>query len=58
MDSALTTIGLPIALAIIMFGLGLDLTTAELEPGVKDRISHRGKALRAIAPTVADLLRS
>jgi XTP/dITP diphosphohydrolase len=35
-----------------------DLTTAELEPGVKDRISHRGKALRAIAPTVVDLLRS
>ncbi len=27
MDSALTTVGLPIALAIIMFGLGLDLTT-------------------------------
>ena len=27
MDSALTTIGLPIALAIIMFGLGLDLTS-------------------------------
>ena len=26
MDSALTTIGLPIAIAIIMFGLGLDLT--------------------------------
>lgn len=26
MDSALTTIGLPIALGIIMFGLGLDLT--------------------------------
>ncbi len=26
MDSALTTVGLPIALAIIMFGLGLDLT--------------------------------
>src|SRR5688500_20232673 len=26
MDTALTTIGLPIALAIIMFGLGLDLT--------------------------------
>jgi XTP/dITP diphosphohydrolase len=37
---------------------GGELTTAELEPGVKDRISHRGKALRAIAPTVADLLRS
>ena len=29
MDSALTTIGLPIALAIIMFGLGLDLTLAD-----------------------------
>ena len=29
MDSALTTIGLPIALAIIMFGLGLDLTVAD-----------------------------
>lgn len=26
MDSALTTVGLPLALAIIMFGLGLDLT--------------------------------
>ena len=29
MDSALTTVGLPIALAIIMFGLGLDLTVAD-----------------------------
>ena len=29
MDSALTTIGLPIALAIIMFGLGLGLTLAD-----------------------------
>lgn len=29
MDSALTTIGLPIALGIIMFGLGLDLTLAD-----------------------------
>jgi bile acid:Na+ symporter, BASS family len=29
MDSALTTIGLPIALAIIMFGLGLGLTVAD-----------------------------
>jgi XTP/dITP diphosphohydrolase len=33
-------------------------TSAEVEPDVKDRISHRGKALRAIAPTVVDLLRS
>jgi BASS family bile acid:Na+ symporter len=29
MDSALTTVGLPIALAIIMFGLGLGLTLAD-----------------------------
>lgn len=29
MDSALTSVGLPIALAIIMFGLGLDLTVAD-----------------------------
>lgn len=29
MDSALTTIGLPIALGLIMFGLGLDLTPAD-----------------------------
>lgn len=29
MDSALTTVGLPIAIALIMFGLGLDLTLAD-----------------------------
>src|SRR5690606_13928359 len=29
MDSALTTIGLPVALGIIMFGLGLSLTVAD-----------------------------
>ena len=29
MDSALTTVGLPLALAIIMFGLGLDLTIGD-----------------------------
>jgi XTP/dITP diphosphohydrolase len=33
------------------------LTTAELPPADKDEISHRGKALRAIAPVVAELLR-
>ncbi len=37
---------------------GGDLTAAELSAGDKDRISHRGHALRAIAPVVADLLRS
>ena len=29
------------------------LTSAELEPSEKDRISHRGRALRELAPTVA-----
>lgn len=35
---------------------GHDLTSAELPPGEKDAISHRGQALRAIAPVVADVL--
>ena len=35
-----------------------DLTAAELTPEAKDRISHRGRALRAIAPAVATLLTS
>ena len=29
------------------------LTSAELQPGEKDRISHRGRALRELAPYVA-----
>ncbi len=33
------------------------VTTAELTPDAKDAISHRGKALREIAPLVAGLLR-
>ena len=32
-------------------------TTAELDPAAKDAISHRGRALRAIAPEIAALLR-
>ncbi len=32
---------------------GQGLTSAELPPGEKDRISHRGRALRELAPTVA-----
>ena len=32
---------------------GRGLTSAELPPGEKDRISHRGRALRELAPTVA-----
>jgi XTP/dITP diphosphohydrolase len=33
------------------------LTTAELDPADKDAISHRGRALREIAPQIAILLR-
>src|SRR5918997_4703551 len=40
MDSALTTIGLPVALAIIMFGLGLGLTVADFR-----RIARHPKAV-------------
>ncbi len=32
---------------------GLGLTSAELDAGEKDRISHRGRALRELAPYVA-----
>jgi XTP/dITP diphosphohydrolase len=32
------------------------VTTAELEPDAKDAISHRGRALREIAPRIAALL--
>ncbi|HSV38665.1 MAG TPA: RdgB/HAM1 family non-canonical purine NTP pyrophosphatase [Nocardioidaceae bacterium] len=35
---------------------GYDVTTAELPADEKDLISHRGKALRAIAPIVVDVL--
>jgi XTP/dITP diphosphohydrolase len=31
---------------------GVDLTNAELSPEAKDRISHRGRALRALAPVI------
>lgn len=36
---------------------GYDVTSAELPAGEKDSISHRGKALRTIAPVVAAELR-
>ena len=32
-------------------------TTAELDPAEKDAISHRGRALREIAPRVAEVAR-
>lgn len=34
---------------------GEQRTTAEMGPGEKDAISHRGKAFRAIAPAIAEL---
>jgi BASS family bile acid:Na+ symporter len=45
MDSALTTVGLPLALAIIMFGLGLDLTVGDFR--------RVGRAPRAVAVALA-----
>ena len=35
---------------------GHELTSAELEPAEKDRISHRGKALQALLPFVVQAL--
>jgi XTP/dITP diphosphohydrolase len=35
---------------------GSELTTAEMSPEAKDAISHRGRALRALAPIIAELL--
>ncbi len=35
---------------------GREITSAEMESDDKDEISHRGKALRAMAPIVADIL--
>jgi XTP/dITP diphosphohydrolase len=37
---------------------GHDVTTAELPADEKDAISHRGKALRRIAPLVAEALQT
>ena len=37
---------------------GAELTTAEMSPPDKDKISHRAKALRALAPIIAALLGS
>ena len=33
-----------------------ELTTAEMSEEAKDAISHRGRALRALAPVIAELL--
>ncbi len=47
----------PAAATLAAAGLPVtDQTTAELEPADKDAISHRGKALRGLAPVIAALL--
>jgi XTP/dITP diphosphohydrolase len=33
-----------------------EITTAEMDPAEKDRISHRGKALRGLAPVIAAVI--
>lgn len=35
---------------------GFDITTAQMDPETKDSISHRGKALREIAPKIASFI--
>lgn len=37
---------------------GQDLSAAELDPAAKDAISHRGRALRALVPAIAEGLRT
>lgn len=40
----------------IFLPAGLSLTSAEISAALKDELSHRGKAMRAIAPVLAQLL--
>ncbi|GAA1286246.1 bile acid:sodium symporter family protein [Saccharothrix xinjiangensis] len=51
MDSALTTVGLPVALAVVMFGLGLSLTVADFA-----RIAREPRAVAAALATQLVLL--
>ncbi|MFC6092703.1 bile acid:sodium symporter family protein [Saccharothrix lopnurensis] len=51
MDSALTTVGLPVALAVVMFGLGLSLTTADF-----GRIAREPRAVAVALATQLVLL--
>lgn len=39
----------------IFFPSGLPRTAAELDPGEKDSLSHRGQAMRAMAPHLSEL---
>ena len=38
--------------------VGMSISSAQMSPQAKDSVSHRGKALRAIAPHVITMLRS
>jgi len=40
----------------IFVPVGTELTTAEMSPEAKDAISHRGRALRALAPVIGAML--
>jgi len=40
----------------IFVPVGAELTTAQMSPEAKDAISHRGRALRALVPVLAELL--
>jgi len=40
----------------IFVPVGSELTTAEMNPEAKDAISHRGRALRALAPVIGAML--
>lgn len=40
----------------IFLPYGSAVTTAEMDPGAKDAISHRGQAFRALAPVLRELL--
>ena len=40
----------------IFVPVGSELTTAEMNPEAKDAISHRGRALRAMAPIIAAMV--
>ena len=40
----------------IFVPVGSELTTAEMSPEAKDAISHRGRALRALAPVIGAML--
>ena len=41
----------------IFVPVGMSVTSAELSPEMKDSISHRGQAFRALAPLLASALK-